>query len=239
MDTVTLRAGATLGPHSVILPAAVLGKHATVGPVSLVMRGESVPDKTRWIGNPIGPWVDDGARERGRPMSRRPPERPTTTSRARRPLLRRPALRPATSLPGRRQPPRRPGRAARGRPHRRRRASPRPAPAHGLQGAPSTSSGRRSSRSRRGKLVVRTRAGHRGGRGVPPSPSATAARPRPISDGRSATRAGRSSPTASSSPARPTAPRPGSPATTGRPTRRATASRSPPHRRTTCVANGA
>jgi hypothetical protein len=25
--------------------------------VSLVMRGESVPDKTVWIGNPIGPWV--------------------------------------------------------------------------------------------------------------------------------------------------------------------------------------
>jgi hypothetical protein len=29
-----------------------------VGPVSLVMRGESVPSKTRWIGNPIGPWLD-------------------------------------------------------------------------------------------------------------------------------------------------------------------------------------
>jgi non-ribosomal peptide synthetase-like protein len=59
MDRVILRAGATLGPNSVILPAAVLGRHATVGPVSLVMRGESVPDKTRWIGNPIGPWVAD------------------------------------------------------------------------------------------------------------------------------------------------------------------------------------
>ncbi len=59
LDSVVLRAGATLGPHSVILPAAVLGHHATVGPVSLVMRGESVPDKTRWIGNPIGPWVDE------------------------------------------------------------------------------------------------------------------------------------------------------------------------------------
>ena len=59
MDRVTLRAGATLGPNSVILPAAVLGRHATVGPVSLVMRGEFVPDKTRWIGNPIGPWVED------------------------------------------------------------------------------------------------------------------------------------------------------------------------------------
>ncbi|SDD30794.1 Pls/PosA family non-ribosomal peptide synthetase [Nocardioides lianchengensis] len=57
LDEVTLRRGATLGPNSVILPAATLGRHATVGPVSLVMRGESVPDKTTWIGNPIGPWV--------------------------------------------------------------------------------------------------------------------------------------------------------------------------------------
>ena len=57
-DVVVLRRGATLGPNSVILPAATLGRHATVGPVSLVMRGESVPDKTTWIGNPIGPWDD-------------------------------------------------------------------------------------------------------------------------------------------------------------------------------------
>ncbi len=59
LGRVTLRAGSTLGPNGVILPAAVLGRHATVGPVSLVMRGESVPDKTRWIGNPIGPWAED------------------------------------------------------------------------------------------------------------------------------------------------------------------------------------
>jgi non-ribosomal peptide synthetase-like protein len=59
MDTVTLRSGSTLGPNGVVLPAATLGKHATVGPVSLVMRGEFVPDKTRWIGNPIGPWLQD------------------------------------------------------------------------------------------------------------------------------------------------------------------------------------
>jgi acetyltransferase-like isoleucine patch superfamily enzyme len=58
MDTVTLERGATLGPHGVILPAATLGSHATIGPVSLVMRGEAVPDKTRWIGNPIAPWVE-------------------------------------------------------------------------------------------------------------------------------------------------------------------------------------
>lgn len=56
MDTVTLGAGATLGPNSVILPAATIGRHAVVGPVSLVMRGEAVPPRTCWIGNPIGPW---------------------------------------------------------------------------------------------------------------------------------------------------------------------------------------
>lgn len=59
MDTVTVKRGGTLGPNSVILPAAQIGRHATVGPVSLVMRGESVPDRTRWIGNPVGPWVED------------------------------------------------------------------------------------------------------------------------------------------------------------------------------------
>ncbi len=59
LDEVVLRRGSTLGPNSVILPASTLGRHATVGPVSLVMRGESVPDKTRWTGNPIGPWTDE------------------------------------------------------------------------------------------------------------------------------------------------------------------------------------
>ena len=56
IDTVTLEAGATLGPHSVILPAANIGANATVGPASLVMRGETVPVGSRWSGNPIGPW---------------------------------------------------------------------------------------------------------------------------------------------------------------------------------------
>ncbi len=63
MDRVVLGTGSTLGPNSVILPGSALGRHATVGPVSLVMRGESVPDKTRWIGNPIGPWVDEDLHE--------------------------------------------------------------------------------------------------------------------------------------------------------------------------------
>lgn len=56
MDSVTLENGATLGPHSVILPAATIGADATVGPASLVMRGEFVPVGSRWSGNPIGPW---------------------------------------------------------------------------------------------------------------------------------------------------------------------------------------
>ena len=56
MDTVHLAAGATLGPNSVILPAASISEAATVGPSSLVMRGESVPAGSLWQGNPIGPW---------------------------------------------------------------------------------------------------------------------------------------------------------------------------------------
>jgi non-ribosomal peptide synthetase-like protein len=56
LDTVTLAAGATLGPHGVVLPAAGIGPGATVGPASLVMRGEQVPGGTLWAGNPISPW---------------------------------------------------------------------------------------------------------------------------------------------------------------------------------------
>ncbi|WP_187344515.1 Pls/PosA family non-ribosomal peptide synthetase [Aldersonia kunmingensis] len=58
MDTVTLGAGATLGPHCVALPAASVGAGATVGPASLVMRGDTVPPSTRWQGNPIAVWAD-------------------------------------------------------------------------------------------------------------------------------------------------------------------------------------
>jgi non-ribosomal peptide synthetase-like protein len=56
MDTVVIEDGATLGPHCVALPAARLGAGATVGPASLVMRGDEVPPSTRWQGNPIAPW---------------------------------------------------------------------------------------------------------------------------------------------------------------------------------------
>jgi len=56
LDRVALAEGATLGPHSVILPAASVDAGATVGPASLVMRGERVPAGSVWSGNPIAPW---------------------------------------------------------------------------------------------------------------------------------------------------------------------------------------
>jgi non-ribosomal peptide synthetase-like protein len=56
LDEVVLEAGATVGPHGIVLPGATLGAGTTVGPASLVMRGEAVPANTRWLGNPIEAW---------------------------------------------------------------------------------------------------------------------------------------------------------------------------------------
>ncbi|TDV55213.1 Pls/PosA family non-ribosomal peptide synthetase [Actinophytocola oryzae] len=56
MDQVTLAAGATLGPHGIVLPGTMVGAHACVGPASLVMAGEQVPSGTRWLGNPVSAW---------------------------------------------------------------------------------------------------------------------------------------------------------------------------------------
>ncbi|MFE9428203.1 Pls/PosA family non-ribosomal peptide synthetase [Kitasatospora sp. NPDC006697] len=56
MDTVDLRAGATLGPGGIVLPGSTIGERTTLGPASLVMRAESVPADTRWLGNPIEAW---------------------------------------------------------------------------------------------------------------------------------------------------------------------------------------
>ena len=57
LDTVIIEEGATLGTHCVALPAAKLGAGSTIGPASLVMRGDEVPASTRWQGNPIAPWT--------------------------------------------------------------------------------------------------------------------------------------------------------------------------------------
>ncbi|MCX4750738.1 amino acid adenylation domain-containing protein [Kitasatospora sp. NBC_01287] len=56
MDTVVLREGATLGPGGIVLPGSTIGERSTLGPASLVMRAESVPADTRWLGNPIEAW---------------------------------------------------------------------------------------------------------------------------------------------------------------------------------------
>ncbi|MFJ5262965.1 Pls/PosA family non-ribosomal peptide synthetase [Streptomyces sp. NPDC088387] len=55
-DTVVLREGATLGPGGIVLPGSTVGARTTLGPASLVMAAESLPDDTRWLGNPIESW---------------------------------------------------------------------------------------------------------------------------------------------------------------------------------------
>jgi non-ribosomal peptide synthetase-like protein len=62
MDTVTLAAGATLGPHGIVLPGASIGARTTVGPGSLVTRGDAVPEDSRWLGNPIATWPPSAPR---------------------------------------------------------------------------------------------------------------------------------------------------------------------------------
>ncbi|WP_370078368.1 Pls/PosA family non-ribosomal peptide synthetase [Streptacidiphilus sp. MAP12-16] len=56
MDGIEVGAGATVGPHSIVLLGAVVGDGAVVGPASLVMRGEALPAGTRWLGNPVADW---------------------------------------------------------------------------------------------------------------------------------------------------------------------------------------
>ncbi|NKQ54522.1 amino acid adenylation domain-containing protein [Amycolatopsis sp. K13G38] len=56
MSEVTLAEGATLGPHGIVLPGAGIGARTTVGPGSLVTRGDAVPADSRWLGNPIASW---------------------------------------------------------------------------------------------------------------------------------------------------------------------------------------
>lgn len=58
MNTVILREGATLGPSGIVLPGSTLGARSTLGPASLAMGAETVPDDTRWLGNPIGAWQE-------------------------------------------------------------------------------------------------------------------------------------------------------------------------------------
>ena len=56
LDSVRVGAGATIGPHSIVLPGSTTGDGVTLGPASLVMRGEEIPAGTRWQGNPVSAW---------------------------------------------------------------------------------------------------------------------------------------------------------------------------------------
>ncbi|MGA5299609.1 Pls/PosA family non-ribosomal peptide synthetase [Nucisporomicrobium flavum] len=62
MHEVSLGAGATMGPHGIILPGASIGARSCVGPGSLVTRGDAVPENSRWLGNPIAAWPASAAR---------------------------------------------------------------------------------------------------------------------------------------------------------------------------------
>jgi non-ribosomal peptide synthetase-like protein len=59
LEPVRIGAGATLGPHAITLPDTVIGTGTAVGPASLVMRGEALPERTRWLGNPVSAWPGD------------------------------------------------------------------------------------------------------------------------------------------------------------------------------------
>ncbi|TDC88755.1 Pls/PosA family non-ribosomal peptide synthetase [Actinomadura sp. 7K507] len=76
VDSVVLDRGATLGSNGVILPAASIGACATVGPASLVMRGEQLPAGTRWLGNPIAAWTPAAADRDGTGRRTEEPHRP-------------------------------------------------------------------------------------------------------------------------------------------------------------------
>ena len=65
MDEVVLEEGATLGPHGIVLPGASIGARTTVGPGSLVTRGDAVPADSRWLGNPISDWAHENGGRRG------------------------------------------------------------------------------------------------------------------------------------------------------------------------------
>ncbi|MHA6759530.1 Pls/PosA family non-ribosomal peptide synthetase [Streptacidiphilus sp. PAMC 29251] len=57
MDGIRVGAGATIGPHSIVLLGATVADAAVVGPSSLVMRGETIPARSRWLGNPVADWT--------------------------------------------------------------------------------------------------------------------------------------------------------------------------------------
>jgi non-ribosomal peptide synthetase-like protein len=50
-----LMPGATIGPHGAVLPDTILGTQTHIGPRSVLLRGEELPDRSRWHGTPVVP----------------------------------------------------------------------------------------------------------------------------------------------------------------------------------------
>ncbi|AZN36745.1 Pls/PosA family non-ribosomal peptide synthetase [Iodobacter ciconiae] len=53
---VEIGAGVNVGPRSTILYDAIVGNGARLGPLTLVVKGETIPDCQAWTGSPAVPW---------------------------------------------------------------------------------------------------------------------------------------------------------------------------------------
>ncbi len=47
--------GVTIGAGSTVLYDTHVGDHARLGPLTLVMKGESIPPRSEWVGAPAEP----------------------------------------------------------------------------------------------------------------------------------------------------------------------------------------
>jgi non-ribosomal peptide synthetase-like protein len=54
---VSIGRGVTIGSRSIILYSARVGDGASLGPLTLILKGEDIPPGTRWVGSPAVPWV--------------------------------------------------------------------------------------------------------------------------------------------------------------------------------------
>jgi non-ribosomal peptide synthetase-like protein len=55
IDHVHIGAKVTIGPRSTVLYSAQVGQGAQLGPMTLVMKGEAIPPRSYWAGNPAAP----------------------------------------------------------------------------------------------------------------------------------------------------------------------------------------
>lgn len=55
IDRVSIGRRVYMGPRSSVLYSAVVGDHAKLGPLTLVMKGEHIPSATSWLGCPAAP----------------------------------------------------------------------------------------------------------------------------------------------------------------------------------------